>query len=182
MNKILPLLFLVAAGLRAADCITEPCNLTINYPFDSVGEIDNRPTTWGRASFDDGKIQFKNVPAGYRVRIERVYGNFTARIHGSAPKDTYSGVLFGLLTTASTASPYATLSDGGCMLYLQGDVGPGQSRILPFDVDTHAAGLLEADSTLLVRRAIYLNETENSIHVEPSFVVIFTYQSATIGK
>lgn len=161
---------------KANNCITDLCTLSINYPYDAVGEIDTRPGTWGRTAYDDGRIQFTNVPKGYRVRIERTYGNVTARLHGAAPPETYVGVLFGLITTNTVASSYATLSSGGCMLYLQADIGPGQARIIPFDVNTHASGLLESDSVLLIRRAIYLNETEVSVHIEPSLVVEFHYE------
>jgi hypothetical protein len=163
------------------DCVHNTCALSINYPYDAVGEVDNRPGTWGRTAADDGRIQFHDVPAGYRVRIERVYGNFTARVHGPAPRDTYAGALFGLITTGTAESPFATLSSYGCMLYLQLDVGPGQAKVAPFDVKTHASGLLESDNVLLVRRAIYLNETEASIHLEPSLVVEFTYEQSPPG-
>ncbi len=165
----------------AQSCIDSPCTLSLNYPYDAVGEPDQRAGTWGTASFDDGKIQFTNVPAGHRVRIERVYGNWTARVHGKAPADTYAGVLFGLITTATDASPYATLSQKGCMLYLQADVGAGQAHVESFDVNTHAAGLLEADHVLIVRRATYLNETGQSIHQEPSMVIEFRYEKESVG-
>jgi hypothetical protein len=160
----------------SGDCIQKACTITINYPYDAKGEVDTRPGTWGRSAFDDGPIKFRKVPDGYRVRIKRVYGNVTARIRGRALPHTYAGVLFGLITTASKDTDLATLSQDGCMLYLQADVGPGQARIVPFDVQTHAAGLLEADNTLIVRRAVYLNETEASVHVEPSLIVEFKYE------
>jgi hypothetical protein len=161
---------------RAPECVAKVCNLSINYPFDAKGEPDTRPGTWGRTAADDGKIQFTHVPKGYRVRIERVYGNVTARVVGTAPQNTYAGILFSLINSHTDASPYATMSSSGCMLYVHADVGPNQPRIVNFDTNTHSEGLLEPDNVLLVRRAVYLNETEAVQHIEPSFVDEFRYE------
>ena len=177
---ILASLFLTSSLLtscgRTPECVAKVCSLSINYPFDAKGEIDTRPGTWGRTAADDGKIEFNHVPRGYRVRIERVYGNVTARVVGKAPEHTYAGILFGLINSHTDASPYATMSSSGCMLYVQADVGPNQPRIVNFDTNTHSEGLLEPDNVLLVRRAVYLKETEAMQHIEPSFVVEFHYE------
>lgn len=172
-------LALVMFGLLAAHahCIDKACTLSINFPYDAVGELDNRPGTWGTAGYDDGRIVFQNVPPGYRVRILRLQGNFTARLYGSKTKSNlYAGALFGIITTASAASPYATLSASGCMIYLQLDVNSSHSQHAEFDWDVSAGGLLEKDHTMIVRRAVYLNETGQSLHAEPSFIVSFRYE------
>lgn len=58
----------------------------------------------------------------------------------------------------------------------QADVGPNQPRIVNFDTNTHSEGLLEPDNVLLVRRAVYLNETKAMQHIEPGFVVESRYE------
>lgn len=153
--------------------------LSINYPFDSAGEPDTRPGTWGNTSYDDGKIQFLNVPDGKRVRIMRIYGDFVCWPHGDVSPGKFAGCLFGIITTASGQSPYATFSQSGCMAYLQTAVGADMAR-LHFDFDTEAAGLLEADHVMLVRRALFLSELGNGcvVHMEPSFIVEFAYEDA----
>lgn len=167
--------FVFCASAFAQNCIDSPCSLSLNFPFDSAGVKDTRPGTWGTAAFDDGKVQFTNVPAGYRVRIERVYGDFVAWPHGSVRGGKFSGILFGILATDNNASPYATLSAKGCVLYLQHGLAANVARG-SFDVKTHASGLLAADNIMLIRRAIFLNETGASIHMEPSMVVEFLYE------
>lgn len=152
-------------------------SFSTNYPYDAEGEPDSRPGCWGKAAYDDGKITFKDVPAGHRVRITRVYGDFVAWPHGAAAPGKYGGCLFGLMASDSTASPYADLASSGCMLYLQTAVGADQARA-HFDVNTEAAGLLAEDHVLVVRRAVFLNELGGgvSIHMEPSFVLEFRHE------
>lgn len=168
----------VLTGIEAqtvSPCMLSPCAFSINYPFDSAGVKDTRPGTWGTAAFDDGKVQFLNVPAGYRVRIVRVYGDFVAWPHGSVKGGKFSGILFGLLATNNGASPYAALSASGCPLYLQHVIGANGARG-SFDVRTDTAGLLAADNILLIRRAIFMNELGASVHLEPSMIVEFKYE------
>ena len=147
------------------------CTISVNYPYDAVGTLDSRPGTWGTAGYDDGKITFNNPP-GTKVRILRVYGNFTARLEGHAAAGSYAGALFGLLKTTTGPSSHATYSASGCLLYLQLDVN--QSAHAEFDTKVED-GLLP-DGVLLVRRAVYLNETGLSLHSEPSFIVCFRWE------
>jgi hypothetical protein len=147
---------------------------SINYPYDAQGEPDTRPGCWGDAGYNDGPVQFLDVPAGHRVRIVRVYGDFVAWPMGDPAEGKFAGILFGLLATDNGASPYATLSAKGCPLYLQNVVGKDGVRG-SFDVECSAAGLLGPDHVMLVRRAIFLNELGCSVHQEPSFVVEFEY-------
>ena len=152
-------------------------SISINFPFDSAGELDTRPGTWGNTAYDDGKIQFLNVPAGQRVRIVRIYGDFVCWPHGDVAPGKFAGCLFGIINTASADSPYATFSQSGCMAYLQTAVGANMAR-LHFNFDTEVAGLLAADNIMLVRRALFLSEVGCSVHMEPSFVVEFQYEDA----
>jgi hypothetical protein len=158
---------------------SELFSLSLNFPFDSAGEPDTRPGTWGNTAFDDGKIQFLNVPVGKRVRIMRIYGDFVCWPHGPVASGKFAGCLFGIITTATAASPYATLSASGCMAYLQTAIGADMAR-LHFDFDTSVAGLLEADNIMIVRRALFLSELGPgcSAHMEPSMVVLARYEDA----
>jgi hypothetical protein len=167
----------IAAALTAQeDCSRKTCTITVNYPYDAIGTQDSRPSTWGTAAYDDGRIEFV-VPASYRVRITRVYGNFTARMHpppGTVlPPSTYAGALFGLLKTSNAGSPLATLSASGCLLYLQLDVGETPQHV---EFDARVADGALADGVLLVRRAVYLSEFSGiPIHEEPSFIAEFRW-------
>lgn len=148
-----------------------------NFPYDSEGTPDDRPGTWGNASYDDGKITFKDVPEGQRVRIHRAYGDFLAWPHGPVTPGKYAGCLFGLMTTDAGGSPCADYAGSGCMLYLQTVVGAEGARAA-FNVEVSASGLLAADNVLVVRRALFLSELGVSVHMEPSFVVEFDYEPA----
>lgn len=158
--------------LVAPRCVAHPCTVTINYPYDAVGTPDARPGTWGTAGFDDGRIDFK-VPTGFKVRILRVYGNFTARMRGTVPEGQYAGALFGLLKTGSAPSDLATFSSTNCLLYVQADVGSVPAHV---EFDTRVDDGVLDDGVLWIRRAVYLNETGISIHEEPSFVVVFQWE------
>lgn len=153
-------------------CILRTCSISINYPYDATGQTDGRPGTWGTAGFDDGRIIF-SPPAGYRVRVLRAHGNFTARMHGKVEDGQYAGALFSLARSSVGASDKATLAAEGCFIYLQADVGTQAAHV---EFDTRIKdGWLDGDNVLVVRRAVYLNETGRSLHSEPSFVVDFRW-------
>ncbi|HUA58998.1 MAG TPA: hypothetical protein VML19_09610, partial [Verrucomicrobiae bacterium] len=67
------------------------------------------------------------------------------------------------------------LGASGCFVYLQQGVGREPVRAA-FDFDVATGGLLDPDNTMLVRRAVFLNETGVSIHMEPTFIVEFRYE------
>lgn len=161
----------------AVPCIAEPCVFSTNVPYDAEGQPDTRPGTWGSTAYNDLPIPFVGVPAGYRVRVLRVYGDFVAWAHGKIPHGTAAGTLFGLTSTSGGQSPFvgAGLGSKGCFLYLQAGVGADPVRAA-FDFNVAVGGLLEADHMMLVRRAVWLNATGVSIHMEPSFVVEFRYE------
>jgi len=167
----------VGADAPVIPCLQESCIFSTNVPYDAQGTPDTRPGTWGDAGYDDVAIPFVNVPAGYRVRVLRVYGDFVAWPHGRIRLGTDAGALFGILTPSAAQSPFvgAGLGSSGCFIYLQQGVGAEPVRAA-FDFDVAAGGLLDADNTMLVRRAVFLNETGVSIHMEPTFVVEFRYE------
>jgi hypothetical protein len=154
-----------------------PLTFSTDYPFTSAGNPDTRPETWGTCAEDDGQLVFQNVPEGQRVRITRVYGNMTAWVRGDAPAGTKSGALLALQTTGATGNPHVTLSAMGCMLYIQLATGQNEAAV-QFDVDVTNSGLLDDDNTLVVKRAIYLNDTGLPIHMEATLIGEFVYEPA----
>lgn len=151
-----------------------------NYAFDLMGTADDRPDTWGTAASQMKPITF-HAPAGYRVRVLRVYGDFVMWPRGSVrqdPKDNVIGkavgALFGLKTSAADGSVMvegAGASDN-CFLYVQ-TASKGETQRASFDFDTHVGGLLEADGVIQVIVATWLNSTGLAIHLEPTITVIY---------
>jgi hypothetical protein len=145
-----------------------------NYSADILGTPDTRPDTWGRAGVQSWKIRFK-PPAGHRVRIVRVYGDFLIWPKGLVEPGRFAGALFGLQTTAPEGSVHADLAADNTMLYVQTATGGGPARTA-FDYDVSAGGLLEPDHVLVVKVAVWLNDTEREIHCEPSFTMVYRYE------
>jgi hypothetical protein len=163
--------------VRGEDCVTSVCTFSTNIAFDSKGDPDTRPNTWGKAAYVDTPIPFKNVPVGYRVRIRRVYGDLVAWPRGIILPGSSAGVLAGLLTTSSGASPWIShnLGSSGCFFYIQNAVSQSPSRA-PFDFNNISGGLLDRDNIARLRQAIWLNDTEQTIHMETTMVVEFKFE------
>lgn len=151
-------------------------SFTTNIAYDAEGQDDTRPGTWGKAAFVDSHIPFINVPAGYRVRLLRGYGDHVAWPHGTPAANTYAGVLFGILANLSGGSPYVGpgLGSAGCPLYIQNKV-PGEARAFDF-VFPLESSLVGADNVMILRQAVFLNETGVSIHMEATITIEFRYE------
>lgn len=167
-------LLILAVRLWAGDCISSPCVSTVNIPFDSAGVTDTRPGTWGAAGARQVQIPFKNVPAGYSVQIQRVYGDAVAWVHGKVVPGAHSGLLWGLYTSQVTASPNVEYGSFGCFLYLQGSVGRGDFRGA-FDQLIPAGGTLASDNLLISQEAIFDNDTGQSIHMEVTMALVYQF-------
>jgi len=166
-----------ASAAPAADCIRRPCSSATNWAADIIGQIDTRPGTWGTAASVDIPLSFKNVPAGYRVRIERVYGDLVAWPKVAPDPGTNAGVLLGMSTTA-IRDEYLVPAQDTCFAYFQGVLnGPTGTRI-PFDVKTAAGGLLEPDSVLLTRVATFLSTLGVPVHAELTFTAVFRFEKS----
>lgn len=170
------LMLALATGLLAHDCVDRPCSLAANFSVDIKGEKDTRPDTWGTAGAAIKKITFR-PPAGYRVRILRTYGDFLAWPIGDVPRGKFAGVLFGMQSTAPDGSKRADWAADNCFLYVQHATNGAPVRTA-FDYDTKAGGLLEADAVLVLKMAVWLNDTGLLIHMEPSFTVVYRYEPA----
>lgn len=183
--KPLLALALASSPLFAGDCIKAPCSAAMNFAYDLIGTVDTRPYTWGTSASTSSNVIFK-LPAGYRVRILRVYGDLTFWPRGTPATDAGDkvignavGVLLGLSSTVPGGSDKVV--GGGatdsCFLYIQ-DASKGSERRAPFDYDVHVGGLLEADNTMVVKFAIWLNSLGLAIHGEPTFTVVYQWEVA----
>jgi hypothetical protein len=169
------ILALFAAQLWAqGNCITAPCVRTVNFSWDSAGKPDSRPGAWGNADATTASITWTAVPAGYRVQVTRVDGDEIAAFHGGAPPPGTTGyVLVGLTNTTPFGDPAFTMPTAlGCFLYYQAPVPVGR---IPIGLDTSAGGLLNADNTMIVKQAQFLNDTGLSIHTEVTLVFQYLY-------
>lgn len=159
---------------QAQDAILGPYSAATNFSADILGDDDHRPDTWGKAGAHVWRIVFK-PPAGYRVRVLRVYGDFLAWPKGKVPEGTYAGVLFGLQTTAPEGSVRADWAADNCFLYVQTATG-GQPARAAFDYDVSVGGLLQDDHVLIVKVAVWLNDTGLAIHMEPTLSIIYRFE------
>lgn len=160
----------------ASGCIESPCVSTVNIPWTTAGEPDQRPGTWGTAASYEVPIQFSNVPVGYSVKINRVYGDFVAWVRGVVAPGSHAGVLFGLLTS-SGANPNVEYGSNGCFLYLQGAVGSGEFRA-GFDQVIDAGGILPPDNALICQEAIFLDDA-GTVHQEATFALVYSFIRST---
>lgn len=167
--RLLSLLLSLLAPAAAADKM-----IAANFAADLKGDPDTRPGTWGRAAAHVWRLEFRNVPAGKRVRIKRVYGDFVAWARGSPPPDKHAGVLLGLQRTDVGASPDAWPAAEGCVLYLQHAVVGSQVARLDYDY-RDLSFVLADDHVLEVKVAVWLNDLEEEVHMEPTFVLYYDY-------
>lgn len=167
-----------ALSALANDCIKRPCSLATNFTVDIKGEPDTRASTWGTAGVELKRITFR-PPAGYRVRILRVYGDFLIWPLGKVESGKFAGALLGLQTTALEGSARADWAADNTFLYLQIATHGGPERAA-FDHRTSDGGLLESDGVMVVKLAAWLNDTGLFIHMEPSFVAVFQYEKEGI--
>jgi hypothetical protein len=155
--------------------IQGPFSVSTNHADDILGTPDTRPGTWGLAGYNVHTITF-HPPAGYRVRILRVYGNFQGWLREN-PSGKAVGVLWGLQTTAKEGSDRVSPAADNTMLYVQ-DATNGQPFRVPVDYNVGTGGLLEADNILYSKVAVFMNETGQAVHLEPSFTIQFNFEKA----
>jgi len=156
-----------------------PYSTAVNFSIDLAGTPDTRSGTWGNAGFAQNVTTF-NCPAGYTTRIMRVYGDFIAfpRL-GTPPTATSCEIGWGLKTTAPDGS--ARLSNGydNSFVWLQNVItNVSTSCRACFDFDVSVGGWLEADHKLISQVFVALNTTGLTIHMEPTFTIIYQFESA----
>jgi hypothetical protein len=172
--------------------IQGPYSASTNITADLYGVADTRPSTWGFTDVADNNIVF-SPPAGMRTRILRVYGNVYVMpkvvdpIAGPFPNvHGFTGMLWGLITTAPGGSSRANPVADSCMAFYQAAMGALDPVGFDFDfgigegvAPAHPTmGLLEPDNILTSRLASFLNTLGTAIHCETEFVVIYQFEPA----
>jgi hypothetical protein len=151
MSKPIKQLFVAVclfAGSAFAACTDPgtPHAITGNFSVELYGPADTRPGTWGHADYVVWNQPFTNVPAGCRVQITRISGDFMAWAMGAVPAGTYAGVLVGAYQTGGTASTRAAYGADGYFMYYQDGLSKGPRRI-PFNQSV-VEGYLGSDNVL----------------------------------
>lgn len=165
-----------APAIAACDPTAEPCSLATNGSFDITGVA---ALPMGLAGAQSYPITFR-PPAGYRVRILRVYGDFNVVPVGVFPSNAgsgFAGALFGLSTTGPEGSVYAELAADNCMLYVQAFTH-GEAARAAFD-DAMSV-LLESDNKLVLKAAVFMNTLGLDVHMEPSFIVVYRFEPSAL--
>ena len=157
-----------------SQCDGKTRSIATNFAEDIKGTPDDRNSTWGDAGYIVKKVTFK-PPAGCLVRITRVYGDFLIWPIGKVEPGKFAGTLLGLQTSAPEGSIFADLAADNTFLYIQVATGGGPERAA-FDFKTEAGGLLGPDHAMLVKMAVWLNDTGLVIHMEPSFVAEYHFE------
>jgi hypothetical protein len=154
---------------------------SINIALDFIGKDDTRVSTWGKTDSYGSPIKF-NAPAGYRVRILHVYGDFIAQPLGVVAPGTYCEIGWGLKSTAPDGSTrvtypgYRNTAFDNSFVWRQDFVNSAnQGKSLHFDYATNF--LLESDNILISQAFIALNTTGLTIHMEPTFTVEYQFES-----
>jgi hypothetical protein len=159
--------------------ILGPFSTYINIALDLTGKPDGVQD--GGDSYAS-KILF-HPPAGDRVRILRVYGDFIAWARKGDITEGSCEVGWGLKTTAPDGDPritypgYTTTPFANSFAWVQGAISAQQPIArLHYEYDTHVGGLLGPDNMLLSQAFVALNTTGREIHMEPTFAVVYQFE------
>lgn len=196
------LLFLLFARLGVAQCVLGPYVGANNFAADLLGDLDTRPSTWGRADFATLEITYA-PPPGYRVRILEVNGIVDAHYWPNnhlLNSDISGGTIFshsqpvgdaGVLGAVGSEHPNNAsgsiradwLADNTWayaqgVLPLQGVFPVTTPRLMP-QVKNN---LLGPDHKLYYTLATWLNTTERRIHVEMTASVVYEFVADSCGS
>lgn len=170
------LLMALAAMSYAKDKRTtcfERCSSSVNFTADLAGKPDSRPGETGASGETFVPLVFKAPPPGYRVRVLRVYGDFLIWIKGGVTNAT-AGALFSLAKSGSGDTSHLNIGDDDVFLYLQ-LATRGEPERAAYDHVVEDGGWLGEDNTLVAKVAVFLNETGQPVHMEPTFVMVYQW-------
>lgn len=155
-----------------------PYSTAVNFSIDLAGVPDTRPGTWGNAAFGQNVATF-TPPAGYRVRVLRIYGDFIAFPKAGVPGSGKScEVGWGLKSTATDGSTRLSTGYDNSFVWLQNAItAPAPSCRAAFDHVVETGGLLEADNKMISQTFVALNTTGLTIHMEPTFTVVYQFET-----
>jgi len=119
-----------------------------------------------------------NAPAGTRVRVLRIYGDFIGFPQsGAVTAATSCEIGWGLKSTAPDGSTRVSTGYDNSFAWLQNVLGANSPECrASFDFDVSIGGLLEADHTLISQTFVALNTTGLTIHMEPTFTMIYQFE------
>jgi hypothetical protein len=162
------------AGSPPVPCVASPCQFSTNIAWDTAGEPDTRPDTWGNSAVVESRIPFVNVPAGYAVQVTHLSGDEVAAPHGTVNPNSMAYGLIGLTSSTPYQSPYVGpgLGSSGTFLYKQMPIPPAGGRI-PIDQDV--LGTLNADDVAIIKQALFLDTMGTSCHFEATLTIQFRY-------
>jgi len=170
MRKPFLLLAITATGILAQD-ILGPYSSAANHADDIQGTPDSRQNTWGTAAANTHVFAF-HAPPGYVTRVLRVYGNFQGWIRTPGVAGKCAGVMWGLRSNADDTTPM-DYGSANTMLYIQDATCGSPFRDM---VDFKVEGGILPDGVLRSIVAVFLNETGQPVHLEPSFTVVFQFE------
>lgn len=156
-----------------------------NFSANFYGQPDDREWTWGRHQSVDVPWVFPDVPPDMRVRLLSITGDLIVWPTNATVKDAiidsssgvityppavvptgrYMGVLGSIFRTRDEV-PKGTFFVQDHFMYIQ-DGTHGPVTRAPFHVDlSKAKALLGSDHKLIVRMAMWLNDTGLAAHIE----------------
>ena len=175
--KTVGVVCLHAVSLLAGTC-SDPGTLHAisgNFSSDQVGTQDTRQYTWGKAAAEIKVLTFDKVPAGCRVELVKMTGDFIGYALGAVPAGTQAGVLIGVSRSGAglAGSHFADFAADGVYVYRQATVDSQSARLAIND--TFVDSVLNEDNVVWFKIASWLNNTGLTIHMEVSFVLQFHY-------
>jgi hypothetical protein len=116
-------------------------------------------------------------PAGYKVRILEVHGDFIAWPKaGTIPPATSAEVGWGLKSTAPDGTAAASYGYDNSPVWIQDGVSAGAPRTrAAFDRVFSAGFDLGDDNTLVSQSFVAINTTGLVIHMEPTFTLTYSF-------
>lgn len=174
--------------------IQGPYSASTNITADLYGVADTRPDTWGFTDFVDNRLTF-SPPAGMRTRILRCYGNVYIMPKvvdpGVGPYPDphgFTGMLWGLITTAPGGSTRIDFGADGCMAFYQAAMNATSPVGFDFDFaigegvapGSQTMGLLETDNVLINRFATFLNTLQVPVHIESEFIMVYHFEPESV--
>ncbi len=160
--------------------ILGPYSTAVNFSIDLAGIPDTRPGTWGSTGSAQNVVTF-SPPAGYAVRVLTIYGDFIGvPKSGSPPPDTSCEIGWGLKTTAPDGSNLVSTGYDNSFVWLQ-NVITSQTPVCRagFNFDVRTGGLLATDNTMISQVFVALNTTGLTIHMEPTFTMVYQFETST---
>jgi hypothetical protein len=156
-----------------------PFSVGVNFAVDLAGVPDTRPGTWGNTGFAQNLATF-SPPAGYRVRVLRVYGDFIGFPKSGVPAaGTACEIGWGLKSTAPDGSSRLSTGYDNSFIWLQNVITSGSpSCRAAFDHNVESGGLLPPDNKLISQTFVALNTTGLVIHMEPTFTMIYQFEQS----